>query len=74
MYGSDNMISVLVAVVLREGHNNTNICFPSRTMQVVQLDKHVKLLDSPGIVMATGKTDASTILKNCVKVLQLYAL
>ena len=39
-----------------------------RTMQAVQLDKHVKLLDSPGIVMATGNTDASTILRNCVKV------
>ena len=37
-------------------------------MQEVQLDKHVKLLDSPGIVMAAGDTDAATILKNCVKV------
>lgn len=37
-------------------------------MQEVQLDKHVKLLDSPGIVMATGDSDAATILKNCVKV------
>lgn len=38
-------------------------------MQEVQLDKHVKLLDSPGIVMATGSGDpASVILRNCVKV------
>ena len=37
-------------------------------MQLVQLDKHIKLLDSPGIVMATGDTDSATILKNCVKV------
>ncbi len=40
-----------------------------RSMQEVQLDKHVKLLDSPGIVMATGSGDpASTVLRNCVKV------
>ena len=37
-------------------------------MQLVQLDKHVMLLDSPGIVMATGQTDAATILRNCVRV------
>ena len=37
-------------------------------MQEVQLDKHVKLLDCPGIVMATGNSDSATILKNCVKV------
>merc|ERR1739848_21612 len=29
----------------------------TRNMQEVQLDKHVKLLDSPGIVMATGSSD-----------------
>lgn len=39
-----------------------------RSMQEVQLDKHVKLLDSPGIVMAQGNSDAATILRNCVKV------
>ena len=37
-------------------------------MQEVQLDKNIHLLDSPGIVMATGLTSAQTILKNCVKV------
>lgn len=37
-------------------------------MQEVQLDKHIKLLDSPGIVMATGTSDTSVILRNCVKV------
>lgn len=45
------------------------MCFPlCRTMQAVKIDKHVKLLDSPGIVMATSMSDASTILRNCVKV------
>ena len=37
-------------------------------MQEVQLDKKIQLLDSPGIVMATGGSDSHTILKNCVKV------
>ena len=37
-------------------------------MQEVQLDKHIKLLDSPGVVMAQNATDTSVILRNCVKV------
>ena len=37
-------------------------------MQEVVLDKHVKLLDSPGIVMASGSSDTQVILRNCVKV------
>jgi nuclear GTP-binding protein len=28
-------------------------------MQEVHLDKHIKLLDSPGIVMATGNSDTA---------------
>ncbi|XP_064605181.1 guanine nucleotide-binding protein-like 3-like protein isoform X2 [Liolophura sinensis] len=39
----------------------------TRLMQEVQLDKHIKLLDSPGIVMATGTSDTSVILRNCVR-------
>lgn len=37
-------------------------------MQEVHLDKHVKLLDSPGIVMDSGNSDSAVILRNCVKV------
>ena len=37
-------------------------------MQEVQLDSHVKLLDCPGIVMATDTTDTQIILRNAVKV------
>ena len=43
-------------------------CFFFRNMQEVQLDSHVKLLDCPGIVMATGTTDTQIILRNAVKV------
>ena len=39
-----------------------------RQMQEVVLDKHIRLLDSPGVVMATGNSDTHTILRNCVKV------
>lgn len=37
-------------------------------MQEVHLDKHVKLLDSPGIVMDSSNSDSAVILRNCVKV------
>ena len=39
-----------------------------RSMQEVHLDKHVKLVDSPGIVMDGGNSDSAVILRNCVKV------
>ena len=37
----------------------------------MHLDKHIKLLDCPGIVMATSTSDAGMILRNCVKIEQL---
>ncbi|NP_001161618.1 nucleostemin-like protein [Saccoglossus kowalevskii] len=40
----------------------------TKSMQQVQLDKHVKLLDCPGIVMATGASDVAMVLRNCVKI------
>jgi len=40
----------------------------TKTMQVVELDTHVKLLDCPGIVMATGTSETQIILRNAVKV------
>uniref|UniRef100_A0A3P9QE74 G protein nucleolar 3 like n=1 Tax=Poecilia reticulata TaxID=8081 RepID=A0A3P9QE74_POERE len=43
----------------------------TKCLQEVHLDKHVKLLDCPGIVMATSTTDAAMILRNCVKIEQL---
>uniref|UniRef100_A0A8C6USE2 Guanine nucleotide binding protein-like 3 (nucleolar)-like n=1 Tax=Neogobius melanostomus TaxID=47308 RepID=A0A8C6USE2_9GOBI len=43
----------------------------TRCLQEVHLDKHIKLLDCPGIVMATSTSDAAMILRNCVKIEQL---
>ena len=41
----------------------------TKSMQEVQLTKKVKLLDSPGLVMAGGnRNDASVALRNAVKV------
>ena len=37
------------------------------------LDKHVKLLDSPGVVFssANGESEGATALRNCVKIERL---
>ncbi|KAL4227166.1 Guanine nucleotide-binding protein-like 3 [Mactra antiquata] len=39
----------------------------TKQMQEVNLDKHIRLLDSPGVVMATSSSDTSVVLRNCVK-------
>ena len=42
-------------------------------MQEVQLDSKVKLLDSPGVVLASGlKTDASVALRNAIRTGMLH--
>ncbi|KAM6475743.1 guanine nucleotide-binding protein-like 3-like protein isoform 1-T4 [Liasis olivaceus] len=43
----------------------------TKCLQEVQLDKHIKLLDCPGIVMASPTSDAATILRNCIRIEQL---
>eukprot|EP01102_Stenamoeba_stenopodia_P018133 TRINITY_DN6611_c0_g2_i1.p1 TRINITY_DN6611_c0_g2~~TRINITY_DN6611_c0_g2_i1.p1 ORF type:complete len:510 (-),score=190.29 TRINITY_DN6611_c0_g2_i1:40-1464(-) len=43
----------------------------TKTAQEVHLDKHVKLLDSPGIVFAADSNNPEVILRNCVKVEQI---
>ena len=41
----------------------------TRSMQQINLDKHINLLDSPGIVFSAGNgDDAWAALRNCVKV------
>ncbi|XP_005106673.1 guanine nucleotide-binding protein-like 3 homolog [Aplysia californica] len=39
----------------------------TRAMQGVQLDKHIKLLDSPGVVLSTSTSDVAAVLRNVVK-------
>ncbi|KAI3514540.1 hypothetical protein L1887_13036 [Cichorium endivia] len=44
----------------------------TRTMQEVQLDKNVKLLDCPGVVMLkSGENDAAIALRNCKRIEKL---
>ncbi len=43
----------------------------TRHVQEVKLDKHIKLLDSPGIVMSKEGDVAALALKNCVRVSRL---
>lgn len=44
----------------------------TRSMQEVQLDKNVKLLDCPGVVMLkSGENDASIALKNYKRIEKL---
>ncbi|CDP03856.1 unnamed protein product [Coffea canephora] len=45
----------------------------TRSMQEVQLDKNVKLLDCPGVVMlkSAGSDDASIALRNCKRIEKL---
>ncbi|XP_065910056.1 guanine nucleotide-binding protein-like 3 homolog [Dysidea avara] len=39
----------------------------TKDVQEIQLDKHVKLLDSPGVIMSKTGDQASLILRNCIK-------
>ncbi|XP_054751106.2 uncharacterized protein LOC129256912 [Lytechinus pictus] len=39
----------------------------TKAKQEVQLAKNIKLLDCPGVVMATGNSEAAMVLRNCVK-------
>ncbi|XP_023753203.1 guanine nucleotide-binding protein-like NSN1 [Lactuca sativa] len=44
----------------------------TRTMQEVQLDKNIKLLDCPGVVMIkSGENAAAVALRNCMKIEKL---
>ena len=44
----------------------------TRSIQEVHLDKNVKLLDCPGVVLlASGQSDASVALKNCKRIEKL---
>jgi len=40
----------------------------TKTTKEVLINKRIKIIDSPGIVMAKGSNNAAVILRNCVKV------
>jgi nuclear GTP-binding protein len=39
----------------------------TKSVQEVHLDKHIKLLDSPGVVFADASSDAAAALRNAIK-------
>ncbi|XP_030403153.1 guanine nucleotide-binding protein-like 3-like protein isoform X2 [Gopherus evgoodei] len=43
----------------------------TKCLQEVQLDRHVKLLDCPGLVLAAAASDAALVLRSCLKVEQV---
>ncbi|XP_075774571.1 LOW QUALITY PROTEIN: guanine nucleotide-binding protein-like 3-like protein [Pelodiscus sinensis] len=43
----------------------------TRCLQEVQLDRHIKLLDCPGLVLAPAASDAALVLRSCLKVEQV---
>ncbi|GAB1862097.1 Guanine nucleotide-binding protein-like 3-like protein [Camponotus japonicus] len=63
--------SVINSLKRNKACNVGNIPGITKTMQIVQLDSKIKLLDSPGIVFATSdekSDDTSVALKNAVKI------
>ena len=40
----------------------------TKSVQEIHLDKHVKLLDTPGIVFHGDDAAIASVLRNCVKV------
>jgi nuclear GTP-binding protein len=43
----------------------------TKGLQEIHLDKHIRLLDSPGIVFASGEGAAAAALRNAIKVERL---
>jgi len=43
----------------------------TRAMQQVHIDKHVKLLDCPGIVFSESSSESDLVLRNCIKIEQI---
>jgi nuclear GTP-binding protein len=43
----------------------------TKQSQEFQLDKHIKLLDSPGIIFSSGQLDSDVILRNAIRVEKL---
>ena len=52
---------------------NAVIVVVCSSVQEIQLDKQIKLLDSPGVIIAKGSIDDPALaLRNCVKVSRVH--
>lgn len=66
--GKSSLInSLLKAQVVELG----NIPSTTKTLQEVQVDEQIKLLDSPGIILTSAESETSTALKGLIKTEQL---
>jgi len=57
------VVNITLVDLLACSYNNSIV----GNMQEAVLDKHIKLVNSPGIVVAAGTTDTHIILGNCPK-------
>eukprot|EP00195_Chlamydomonas_chlamydogama_P013468 CAMPEP_0202909350 /NCGR_PEP_ID=MMETSP1392-20130828/49079_1 /ASSEMBLY_ACC=CAM_ASM_000868 /TAXON_ID=225041 /ORGANISM="Chlamydomonas chlamydogama, Strain SAG 11-48b" /LENGTH=620 /DNA_ID=CAMNT_0049599071 /DNA_START=76 /DNA_END=1938 /DNA_ORIENTATION=- len=66
--GKSSLINSLKRARVAQVGNTPGV---TKSVQEIHLDKHIKLLDSPGIVFASAENDAAAVLRNCVKIEKL---
>ncbi|KXZ51328.1 hypothetical protein GPECTOR_13g815 [Gonium pectorale] len=66
--GKSSLINSLKRTRVAQVGNTPGV---TKSVQEVVLDKHIKLLDSPGVVFASAESDAAAALRNAIKVEKL---
>ncbi|GIL76977.1 hypothetical protein Vretimale_8576 [Volvox reticuliferus] len=66
--GKSSLINSLKRTRVAQVGNTPGV---TKAVQEVVLDKHIKLLDSPGVVFASAESDAAAALRNAIKVERL---
>ncbi|GLC37214.1 hypothetical protein PLESTB_000992100 [Pleodorina starrii] len=66
--GKSSLINSLKRARVAQVGNTPGV---TKAVQEVVLDKHIKLLDSPGVVFASAENDAAAALRNAIKVEKL---
>jgi len=66
--GKSSLINSLKRARVAQVGNTPGV---TKAVQEVHLDKHIKLLDSPGVVFADAESEAAAALRNAVKIERL---
>ncbi|EFJ45692.1 hypothetical protein VOLCADRAFT_42065, partial [Volvox carteri f. nagariensis] len=66
--GKSSLINSLKRARVAQVGNTPGV---TKAVQEVVLDRHIKLLDSPGVVFASAESDAAAALRNAIKVEKL---
>ncbi|GFR43831.1 hypothetical protein Agub_g4952, partial [Astrephomene gubernaculifera] len=66
--GKSSLINSLKRARVAQVGNTPGV---TKSVQEVVLDKHIKLLDSPGVVFASAENDAAAALRNAIKIEKL---